>query len=72
MGPLQVWTLESRLRYATVWTLLNGACVLGIMALSGLSRIEVLFAIPAGLVGFLVHGWIWYPRTKRRVAARRG
>ncbi len=73
-GRLTAWTLVSRTRYALVWTGVNAVVVLGLMALFGsYSMRSVLpFAIPVVLISFLLNGWIWYPRAKRKLTTRPG
>ena len=68
---LNEWTLVSRTRYALVWTGVNGLVVFGLIALFGsFSLPDVLwFAIPALVLSFLMQGWVWYPRAKRRLTA---
>ena len=72
MGRLQGWALETRTRYASVWTAVSGAAILGIMAISGLSQRELAVGIAAAPIAYLVHGWIWYPRARRRLTAGAG
>lgn len=71
LGPsrLQTWTLESRVRYALVQVgiaiLIVGGMSVAFGSLS-LPR-DLLFAIPIALLALLVHGFIWYPRAKRKL-----
>jgi hypothetical protein len=68
-GRFQAWTLESRTRYALVWAGVNALVVLGLGVLLGSLSVQhaLLLAIPAVLVGALVHGWLWYPRAKPKL-----
>jgi hypothetical protein len=70
---LNDWALVSRIRYAAVWTGVNALTYVGLMAAFGsLSTRGLRLAIPWVLIAFLVHGWIWYPRAKKRLTARHG
>jgi hypothetical protein len=66
--------MVSRTRYALVWAGMSVLVVLGLpVALGTLSvKSALLLAIPAALISFLVHGWIWYPLAKKKAEARHG
>ena len=68
MTRLQAWTLESRTRYALVMSGINVLIVGGMLVAFesvSLPR-DLLILIAATLMSVLVHGWIWYPRAKRK------
>lgn len=68
-GRFQTWMLESRTRYGLVQGGIGILIILGVGVVSGSlpSSRGLPFVIPAVLLSFLVHGWIWYPRAKRRL-----
>lgn len=63
------WMLASRIRFAVVQTAISAGIVLGLIAL-----IDGPDAVRSGLwltllvvvVAFVLNGWVWYPRAKRR------
>lgn len=69
---LNDWTLASRIRYASVWGGINAAVFLGLGLVLGSLSVQraLILAVPAALVAFLAQGWIWYPRAKKKLAAR--
>ena len=67
-GPLDEWTMESRMRYALVWGGLNFFVVFGLMALfSSLEGAELLWpAVAAFVISVAAQAFIWYPRAKAK------
>ena len=72
MGRFQAWTLESRVRYALVWGLINSAAVSAVYVVARVSDPSAGRTLRyAGLglvIAVLAHGLIWYPRAKRKLA----
>lgn len=71
---LQAWTLESRLRYALVQAGMAILIVSGLAFAFGSLSLprDLLFVIPVALISLLVHGWIGYPRAKRKLTTHPG
>ena len=74
MGRFQVWTLESRTRYALAWGAINAATVGSLYVAARYSEISAgstLRYLALGLVlGVLAHWFIWYPRALRKLHDR--
>lgn len=69
VGRFQVWALESRTRYALVWGGINAAILYSLHLLASPSEVSVGRALFLTALAVLAQGWIWYPRTKRKVSA---
>ena len=69
---LNKWVLASRIRFALVQTAISAGIVLGLTALvNGTNTLRGgwWFMIVMVVIAFLLNGWVWYPRAKRKSTA---